>query len=228
MNKFGIGCVLCFALAIGYGFGWWTSRGDLKSKDEEIARLTAAQAHAATDSAKHPSTRHAARSTGGWETPAENREGTASAPAPRRGDMMMMGFFGGNTSSNFVAQWQAQAVAERSNLFANAGLSPEQQAHFDSVIGEMNEALKDKAAFWTEAVKEGKISGPEIGLRMMNDFSAALVQAYDGMDKGMPPNWREKANNNFNVIRFMDPTLRDAFRALRQPRGSGPGAPPAP
>jgi len=132
---------------------------------------------------------------------------------------MMMGFFGGSTSSNFVAEWQAQAVGIRSNFFSNANLTSEQQANFDGLLSGMNDALKDRAAFWSEAVKEGKITGPEMFLRMTTDFSSTLVRAYDAMDRAMPPDWRQKAGSDFSVMRFVDPSIRESFHGLRPPRG---------
>ena len=234
MNKLVIGLSVVLALILGLALGRLSTRGDLKLKDQEIARLNAAtQTHTAAETTRSTASFRAARVEPMPEAPApEDRGDRTNAPSGRgrRSDRMMWGFFGGPTSSNFVAEWQAQMVSARSNFFANASLSPELQAQFDGTIGEMNVALKDKAAFWSEAVKEGKITGPEMFLRMTTDFSSALVQAYDGMDKSMPPNWREKAGNNFSVMRFVDPSIRESFRALRPPRGGpgggGPGGPP--
>jgi hypothetical protein len=236
-NKVSVGLVVFFALAVGYTLGWWKSRGDLKLKDQEIARLSAAAEHAPSRSATAGSShRSASYRSSRSEFPAEmsapeDRGDRTNAPAWRGrhgNDRMMMGFFGGNTSSNFVAEWQAQAANERSNFVASAQLSPEQQANFDGLLGAMNDALKDRAAFWSEAVKEGKITGPEMFLRMTTDFSSTLVRAYDAMDHAMPPDWRAKAGGNFSVMRFVDPSVRESFRGLRPPsRSSRPeGAPP--
>jgi hypothetical protein len=237
-NQVRVGLVVFFALAAGYTLGWWNSHSNLKLKDQEIARLSLAAAHGAT----RPTTAVGARRAVSLrpsrnEFPAElsapeDRGDRTNAPPWRGrqgGDRMMMGFFGGNTSSNFVAEWQTQATSARSNFIASAQLSPEQQANFDGLLSAMNETLKDRAAFWSEAVKEGKITGPEMFLRMTTDFSSTLVRAYDALDHAMPPDWRAKAGGNFSVMRFVDPTVREAFRGLRPPRGGNrsDGAPPS-
>ena len=236
-NKVSVGLVIFFALAAGYTLGWWNSHGDLKLKDQEIARLSAAAAEraatrsTASGSSRRSSSYHPPRGEFPAEMSAtEDRGDRTNAPSwrGRHSDRMMMGFFGSNTSSNFVAEWQAQAASERSNFFASASLTPEQQGNFDNLLSAMNDALKERATFWLEAVKDGKITGPEMFLRMTTDFSSTLVRAYDGLDSAMPPNWREKAGGNFSVMRFVDPSMREAFRGLRPPRsGSRPeGTPP--
>ncbi|TAN39163.1 MAG: hypothetical protein EPN23_00110 [Verrucomicrobia bacterium] len=233
-NKASVGLVVFFALAAGYTLGWWNSHGDLKLKDQEIARLAAVAARPPAAGGTHRSfsSFRPSRTETTLETPvAEDRGNRTNNPSRygRRGDRMMGGFFGGNTSSNFVAEWQAQAVNIRSNFFANANLTPEQQSNFDGLLSGMNDALKDRAAFWAEAVKEGKITGPEMFLRMTTDFSSTLVRAYDAMDRAMPPDWRTKAGGDFSVMRFVDPSIREAFHGLRPPRGGSrpEGSPPA-
>ena len=228
MNKFAAGLVVVFGLVFGYALGWWNSHRDLKLKDQEIARLTAESqtAGASADASSRSSSRRS-RSETMPEMVAEDRgDSTNRFGRGRPSSRMMWGFFGGDSSSNFVAQWQAQAVNTRSNFFATANLTPEQQSNFDGLLSGMNDALKERAAFWAEAVKEGKITGPEMYLRMSTDFSSTLVRAYDAMDRAMPPDWRAKAGTDFSVMRFVDPSIRESFHGLRPSRSSSPPPPP--
>ena len=233
MNKYAAGLIVVFGLVFGYALGWWNSHRDLKLKDQEIARLTA-ESQTAGSSANAPSrsSSRMARSElmPDMAAPEDRGDSTNRYGRGRYSPHMMGGFFGGDSSSNFVAQWQAQAVNTRSNFFATANLTPEQQANFDGLLSGMNDALKERATFWAEAIKEGKITGPEMFLRMSTDFSSTLVRAYDAMDHAMPPDWRTKAGGDFSVMRFVDPSIRESFHGLRPPHSSGrpEGASPPP
>ena len=219
MSKITIGVLIIFGLVVGFTLGRWSVPASPESDDQDSDATT-------TDSPPPVKRSFFSRlpytKTVSAARPDEDHfdQVIESSHKKHHSDPTVMDLLGSSMSSNSVAKWQTKAMSERSNFFANVKLTPEQQNNFDGLLGAMNDALKDRAAFWAEEVRAGRISKSEMSLRMTTDMSGTLVGAYDAMDHAMPPDWRAKAGGNFSVMRFVDPSVHAAFQGLRPPTGS--------
>ena len=216
MNKFIIGLVAIFGLAVGFTLGRWSAPASPELDDQESVEETTDTPHPAA--ASRPSTfRYFHSASAPAARPGEDPSDPIKESSHKKhhSDQTIMDFLGSSMSSNSVAKWQAKAMSERAKFFANVNLTPEQQRNFDGLLSAMNDALKDRAAYWSDQIREGKISKSEMVLRMNTDLSSALVSAYDAMDHAMPPNWRAKADGNFSVMRFVDPSVHATLHGLR-------------
>ena len=130
----------------------------------------------------------------------------------------------------YVAMMKERAVTERTNLFTNASLTPAQQQDFDDLVNTMNSAFMQRSAKLLALAKDGKPLSAELNYQLLHDYSSTMMHAYEMMDHILPPDWREKAGNDFNMRNFMDPELRMATRGFRGGPtggpGGGPGGPP--
>jgi len=219
-NRLMAGLVLGCALLVGFAAGRFTASSEpvLKDSSEKTGKTKTATTKHSTYRPPQAETPASANAT---EAQPENTN--TSGRGRREGGV---GFMGGG-STNFTAMMKERAASERTNFFANVGLTPAQQADFDDLVSAMNNSLKQRVEGLQAMIQEGKNPRPETFLYMMHDFSSAMMRSYDMMDRTMPAGWRDKAGNNFNMMTFIDPSLRDSFRGLRPPRGDrGPGDPP--
>jgi len=224
MNKLIIGLVTIASLACGFTLGRWTAPANLDQDDQESGEEPTDAPHPAAAPRSfgfHLSHRASAPSVRSVEDPSDPTPIKESSHKSHHSEPTIIDILGGSMSSNSAAKWQAKAMSERAKFFASVNLTPEQQRNFDGLLGAMNDALKDRAAYWSDEVRAGKIGQSEMVLRMNTDLSSALVSAYDAMDHAMPPNWRAKADSKFSVMRFVDPSVHTALQGLRPPSSSG-------
>ena len=222
MNKSIFIAALIAALVIGYAIGWGSMRGELKLKERELAN----QSNGESGKSRYASSTNSTRRS--IFTRSTRLDPVPEAPAPAAASDDANRQRRGPTDAEraaFTARMQEQTANMRSNFFANANLSPEQQQNFVNMFSAMNDMLKDRAAFWADELKAGRITRGEVEVRSRAEMATALVRSYAGLDRSMPPNWRQAAGEDFNVMRFIDPTVFDAYRALRGSRGGfgGPG-----
>ena len=126
----------------------------------------------------------------------------------------------------YVAMMKERAATERTNLFTNVALTPAQQQDFDDLVNTMNSAFMQRSAKLLALAKDGKPLSAEMNYQLLHDYSSTMMHSYEMMDRIMPPDWREKAGDEFNMRNFMDPELRMATRGFRGGPGGGPGGPP--
>jgi len=103
--------------------------------------------------------------------------------------------------------WKTRVALARNSFVSNAALNKEQEDHFDVVTEAMNLRLGDSIEKWAEYLKTKGEMSPEDGIRMMKDLSEAVVITYDDLDRKMPPDWREKSGENFQLFNFIDPEV---------------------
>ena len=71
------------------------------------------------------------------------------------------------------------------------GCGEDQQEKIFAISDEMNMRVSEIAASWAEYLREQGRFSQECRLRIMYDISAAVVDAYDNLDKVLPDGWRE-------------------------------------
>lgn len=104
-----------------------------------------------------------------------------------------------------ASAWQVRSDLARSGFLSNVAQNDQQSIQFDVTMAAMNIRLSNSVRTWVEYVKQEQRVDSEAGIRIMNDLSAALVQAYNDLDRTMPADWRAKAGPEFEVVSFIDP-----------------------
>lgn len=121
--------------------------------------------------------------------------------------------------------WNTRVALARSSFVSNVGLNKDQENQFDILVGAMNLRLGDSIEKWAVYLKAKQDLNPEDGIRIMKDLSEAMVLTYDELDRNMPPDWRNKAGENFQLFNFIDPEvarpLVDAEEILNKGTDSG-------
>jgi hypothetical protein len=103
--------------------------------------------------------------------------------------------------------WKTRSALARNSFLSNLDATPEQTQHFDETVNTMNQQLGEKIKTWAEMIKQQDQVPPEAGVRMISDLSKTLVSAYDGMDKTLPQDWRDKAGPEFQLFDFINPEV---------------------
>ena len=229
MNKSTFIIALIAALVIGYVMGWGSMRGELKLKEQELAHHSNGESGKSRFASSTNSTRRSSFTRSTRLDPVPEAPAPAPAAASDDANRQRRGPTDAERAA-FTARMQEQTANMRSNFFANANLTPGQQQNFVNMFSAMNDMLKDRADFWKAELATGRITRGEVEVRSRAEMATALVRTYDGLDRSMPPNWRQAAGEDFNVMRFVDPSVFDAYRALRGSRsgfgGPGGGGPP--
>lgn len=120
--------------------------------------------------------------------------------------------------------WRVRTDIARNNFIERAGFDAEQAARFDTLVGAMNVRLRDRLERFAQAVQAGEAVTPEIGARLINDLSAAVVITYDEMDRNLPQ-WRRPEAGRLDLGNFIDPSvaepligIEDALRRAERER----------
>lgn len=128
-----------------------------------------------------------------WEGRADR--GTNAAPRPMREQI-----------DTAVKAWKVRSDIARAGFIAEATSNEEQVIKFDVLMEAMNLRLSNSIRTWVDAVKIEETMTPESGVRMMNDLSGVIVQAYADMDRELP-DWRVATEETFNAMDFVDPQV---------------------
>jgi hypothetical protein len=103
--------------------------------------------------------------------------------------------------------WRTRVALARNSFISNAQLNKDQEIKFDVLVEAMNLRLSDRIEKWADYIKAKEVLAPEDGVRMMNDLSGVLVLTYDEFDRTMPPDWRDKSGENFQLFDLIDPEV---------------------
>ena len=103
--------------------------------------------------------------------------------------------------------WKTRADLARAGFVSNVSTADEQAIQFDVTMAAMNVRLSNSVRTWVDFIKQQDNVTPETGIRIMNDLSSSLVQAYSDLDRTMPADWRSKASPKFQVIDFINPDV---------------------
>lgn len=235
---------IVIALLAGLVLGSWSLKTDLRRAEKEISdlkqELSRRPAARQTGLSGITSMLKIPESDGG---PASHREpprrAVAAAPtnAPAATNAEFSIVFG--TDTNAVARhrhgprhddfrrqletaanaWKVRSDLARAGFVTNVASNDDQGIQFDVTMAAMNMRLSNSVRTWVDFVKQQEEVTPETGIKMMNDLSASLVQAYNDLDRTMPADWRAKAGPKFQVFDFVNPEVimpltevEDAFR----------------
>lgn len=213
-NKLMAGLLVGFALLIGFAAGRLTASSEAVTKDSSEKN---------PGKAKLASTK---RTT--YRMPNANAKvGVPAEPQPEApaSDTNRFGRGRGNFDpAAYATMVKERATAERTAFFTSAALTPAQQQDFDDLVTAMNSSLKQRAEKFTAMMKEGKPPSPEAGYQMLHEYASSMMRSYEMLDRTMPPGWREKAGNSFDLRTFVDPEIRMATRGFS--RGGPPGGSP--
>jgi hypothetical protein len=123
--------------------------------------------------------------------------------------------------------WKVRADLARSAFVANVTTSTVQASQFNLAVADMNLRLGTAIRDWVDTIQEQPEFTPETGIRMMSALSGELVLTYDQLDADMPPDWRQRAGDKFQVFDLIDPqvalplTQIEGKMSLRPPAGPG-------
>lgn len=214
-NKILVGGMVGFALLIGFAAGRFMAPDNMV-REREPGDKSAGKTKLATT-----------KRTSTYRVPhAMAADASASETPPANTNQYGRGR-GNFDPAAYAAMVKERAVTERTAFITNAGLTPAQQQDFDDLVNAMNSSLKQRAEKLAAMMKDGRPASPEAGYHMLHEYASSMMRTYDMMDRTMPPDWREKAGNNFDLRTFVDPAIRQATRGFRGPGGGGggPGGP---
>lgn len=110
--------------------------------------------------------------------------------------------------------WRMRSDLVRSTFIANNALNAAEAAQFDTLTAAMNLRLKTDIQAFADRINAGGSMGEEDGLRLMNQLSSHVLQAYDDMDKFMPPSWRAVSGDEFSMADLVDPSVAEPLIGL--------------
>jgi hypothetical protein len=105
------------------------------------------------------------------------------------------------------AVWKARSDLARTGFISNVADTDDQAIQFDVSMAAMNLRMSNSVRTWVESVRQKQEVNSEDGIKIMNDLSGALVQAYNDLDRAMPADWRTKAGSKFEVVDFINPDV---------------------
>lgn len=105
------------------------------------------------------------------------------------------------------AVWKARSDLARTGFISTVTDTDVQAIQFDVSMAAMNLRMSNSVRTWVESVRQKKGVNSEDGIKIMNDLSGALVQAYNDLDRTLPADWRTKAGSEFEVVDFINPDV---------------------
>ena len=127
----------------------------------------------------------------------------------------------------FQERMREQASARLGEFAEKAGLDDRQCDALESELGLLDARVREIAGSFAEAVGEGAKFDFEAQMQLLNSMSAAVLDAYAGLDEKLPAGWRER-DEGFNVMLGIGPdAFNPLFETLRRSgmRGFGSLAP---
>lgn len=103
--------------------------------------------------------------------------------------------------------WNTRAAMARNSFVGNVELNAGQAEAFDTLVAAMNLRLETGINQWVETIRKQGALTTEDSIRAMNTLSSALTTTYDEMDRLMPPGWRGKTGEDFELVNFVDPAV---------------------
>jgi len=213
-NRLMVGLVIGCALLVGFAAG----------------RLTASSESVAKDSGEKPAGKPKVATTKRTNYKMPNASAQAITPeaqpdANADGTNRFNRGRGNFDPAAYATMVKERAVTERTAFFTSAALTPAQQQDFDDLVTAMNGSLKQRAEKFTAMMKDGKPPSPEASYHMLHEYASSMMRSYEMLDRTMPPGWREKAGNSFDLRTFVDPEIRAATRGFSRGGPPGGGAP---
>ena len=232
-----IAAAAVFAFLAGFILGGWGPKTDLdrlrKERDElrkkldtqkpQIRELVSILQLPSPDDGRRPSPAPVSGRSRGEPAPAPT--GTVALAAQdvpqHAGDTNRVRRSMADQIEAASAAWKVRAELARNSFLQNVKPGETQVGQFDALVGAMNEDLAATIEDWSAFLKEQEVTTPEHFLRMMNDLSEVVVIAYDAMDASMPPDWRDKAGKDLELLSFIDPKVAKPLAGVEGKLGPG-------
>ena len=114
----------------------------------------------------------------------------------------------------FRERMQAHANKQIADFEEKLSLDPEQCSAFEMELEAFDTRVREIGERFAVMVDGGVKFGVEMQARIMNEMSAAMLDAYDGLGEVLPEGWRENGGE-FNVMFGISPgSLAPLFDAL--------------
>jgi hypothetical protein len=107
--------------------------------------------------------------------------------------------------------WRARSDLARTSFLDNLGASEEESLRFDVLIEAMNIRIGQTIDSWVDRVEQQEVVRAEDGARLMHELTGAVVLTYDEIDRSFGPEWREKSDDRFMLVDFVDPSVADSL-----------------
>ncbi len=213
------------ALVLGLVLGGWSPRQETRRlKNElELARTSAPRGNVGAAAlgaigqiipVATPAEPKATPDTKSEATPVERGEGAGpETPAPEPENRWDKESIRQQIDLAMEA-WRMRSELVRNTFVANNTLSASEAAQFDTLIAAMNLRLKNEIQKYADQLAAGETMTEESGLRMMNELSSHVLQAYSDMDQSMPASWRAASGDEFSMADLIDPMVAEPLVGL--------------
>ena len=212
------------ALLLGLVLGSWGLKADLRKAQQEVTNLKeelnrrgarAGHVNGITTMLRLPSPPSASNAQNVAGTHGSIRVGLDGVQA--KGDEKDTAEAFRDKIKTAMDLWKTRAALARDGFLANTAATPEQTRQFDQNVAAMNQQLGEKIGRWAEMMKQQQDLPPEAGVRMVNDLSETMVNAYDKMDHIMAPDWRDKAGHEFQMFDLINPEVALPLADVQKP-----------
>ncbi|MFC1498708.1 hypothetical protein ACFLS1_09615 [Verrucomicrobiota bacterium] len=112
-----------------------------------------------------------------------------------------------NQIEKAVDMWNLRKDIARSSFISNVGLNEEQIVNFDVFVEAMNIRLSNSIEQFADLLQKEDSMNTELGLRLVNEVTDAMVITYDEMNRTMPDKWKKHAGKDFDLVDFIDPSV---------------------
>lgn len=106
-----------------------------------------------------------------------------------------------------VDLWRMRVDIARSTFVSNTGMDDQQAMQFDQMVDSMNLKIGETIDLFAESLDGAEEVQMEAGIRVMNDITESIVEAYDEIDSTMPEGWRRNTGEDFSLLNFIDPEV---------------------
>lgn len=121
-----------------------------------------------------------------------------------------------------VELWRTRIQLARATALERLGIAQDSAEAFDTALSDMNARLRDSMQAIADALVNEQEATPEIGIRLMNDISAVMVEAYDQIG-GCVDAASRGAVSELNLVEFIDPSVAEPLIAVQDKLEFGRG-----
>jgi len=218
-----------FALFLGLIVGSWSPRGEIASLKKDLAstkELLKNQPGQKRSFSEVTSLLGIERTESSDRNETEIKEDVATSEEPDATDEVAAGEFAeSNAVENVetppertqedmeadidkaVELWRMRVDIARSTFVSNTGMNDQQAMQFDQRVDDMNLRIGETIDLFAENIDGAEEVQMEAGIRVMNDITESIVEAYDEIDKTLPEGWRRNTGEDFSLLNFIDPEV---------------------
>ena len=110
--------------------------------------------------------------------------------------------------------WRTRIQLARATALEKLGIAQDSAEAFDTALSDMNSRLRDAMQAIADILVNESEATPEIGVRLMNDISAVMVEAYDQIGGCVDAASRGTVSE-LNLMEFIDPSVAEPLIAVQ-------------